>query len=107
MQKIYSKSEIIEIAHKNINEILTNNREPLLLNKLVDKLNNRLKDNFPIKKKCFTKYLKNHCGGILNFLDEYINYGVIFKGNKIEITLLDEDYNLEKRITLDSEWIFI
>ena len=38
MQKIYSKTEIIEIAHKNINEILSNNKEPLLLSSLVRKI---------------------------------------------------------------------
>ena len=107
MQKIYSKSEIVTIAQQNINEILSNNKEPLLLNILVDKLNNQLKVNFPIKKKCFTKHLKQHCGGILNFLDEYINYGVIYKDNKIKVTLLDETNDLYKRITIDSDWIFI
>lgn len=107
MQKIYSQTEIIEIAHKNINEILSDNKEPLLLNLLVEKLNNKLKDNFPIKKKCFTKYLKKYFGGILNFLDEYINYGVIYKENQIKIILLDDHCDLSKRITSDSDWILI
>jgi len=104
--QIYSKTEIIEIAHKNINKILSDNKEPLLLNLLVEKLNNQLKDKFPIKKKCFTKHLKKYFGGTLNFLDEYINYGVIYKDNQIKIILID-NYDLSKRITLDSEWILI
>ena len=49
-----------------------------------------------------------HCGGILNFLDEYIIYGVIFlKGDTI-ITLLNNDINhIIKRITNENEWVLV
>ena len=112
MERKYTKEEIIDLAHKNITRILSNKSEPILLSQLVNELNFSLKSKFPLKKKSFSKHLKQIYGGISKFLDDYLIYGVITESNNIiKVVLVDYESNelnkSYKRITKDSDWVFI
>jgi len=113
MERKYTKEEIIDLAHKNITRILSNKSEPILLSQLVNELNISLKSKFPSKKKSFSKHLKQiYQGGVYKFLDDYLIYGIITESNNIiKVVLVDSELNelnkSYKRITKDSDWVFI
>ena len=107
-----NSKEGIEIAHSTIIDILRESKNPILLSELVTLLNDRTK-KYKIhsnkKKNTLSKYLKSNHGGILQFLDDYVIYGIIKKNNIIHVTLLEDllDNNPLKRITRDNEWVFV
>jgi len=65
------------------------------------------------KYNSFSKYLKLEYDGFLNFIENYNFYGVIRNDKDISIKLYKNLVNLDdlkytgKRLTKDSEWIFI
>ena len=102
--------EVIELAHLNIKTILKENKEPILLSKLVTLLNNKTKNiKFHQNKKMnhFSKYMKHNYGGLLKFLDDYNIYGIIdYKSDK-KIVLLDDNNSKIVQFSNDNEWILL
>lgn len=102
--------EAIKISHSNIKSILKENKEPILLSKLVTLLNNKTKNiKFHQNKKmnCFSKYMKYNYGGILKFLDDYNIYGIInYKSDK-KVLLLDDNDSQIIQFSNDNEWILL
>mgnify|MGYP006107028973 CR=1 FL=1 len=106
------KEKGIIIAKDNITKILKESKNNTLeLNELVFLLNNRTR-NLDLqnnnKKKTLTNFLKIVCKGVLQFIDDYDDYLVIKKNDKIYISynkkkLFDE---LDEFAEFD-EWIFI
>ena len=101
------KEKGIMIAKDNITNLLKESKNNTLeLNEVVFLLNNRtrnldLKNNN--KKKTLTNFLKIVCKGVLQFIDDYDDYLVIKKNDKIFIS-----YNNKKILFSDfDEWIFI
>jgi len=88
-----SKGE--EFAHKYLIEILRENpNNTLSLQELIIQLNNRTKHIHFInnhKKKPFSVYIRDVYGSIINFLDKFLMYGILFKNEKKYIMLM-EDY---------------
>ena len=102
--------EAIKIAHSNIKTILKENKEPILLSRLVTLLNNKTKNiKFHHKKKmnCFSKYMKYNYGGILKFLDDYNIYGIIDCKSDKKVLLLDENDSQIVQFSNDNEWILL
>ena len=102
--------EAIEIAHSNIKTILKENKEPILLSKLVTLLNNKTKNiRFHQNKKMnsFSKYMKYNYGGILKFLDDYNIYGIINYNSDKKVLLLDDDDSQIVQFSNDNEWILL
>ena len=101
------KEKGILIAKNNITNILKESKDnDIELNELIFLLNNRtkkldLKNNN--KKKTLSNFLKVVCKGILQFLNDYDDYFVIKKNNKIYIS-----YNNKKKLFGEfDEWLFI
>ena len=101
--------EGIRLAHLNIKNILKENKEPILLSKLVTSLNNKTKNiKFHKNKKMnhFSKYMKHNYGGILKFLDDYNIYGIIDCKSDKKILLLSENEEIISYAS-DNEWILL
>lgn len=102
--------EAIIIAHSNIKTILKENKEPILLSRLVTLLNNKTKNiRFHQNKKmnCFSKYMKYNYGGILKFLDDYNIYGIIDCKSDKKVLLLDDNNSQIVQFSNDNEWILL
>ena len=112
-----SDEKCFEIIHLNLIDILSESKNKTLsLNKLVELLNYRTRIyNISNHKKynTFSKYLKLRHHGILNFIENYNFYGIIKLNKNIYVQLYKNLVNLSdikyqvRRITKDSEWIFI
>tara|TARA_Y100000389_G_scaffold145661_1_gene144246 strand:- start:1 stop:363 length:363 start_codon:yes stop_codon:yes gene_type:complete len=109
-----SLEEGIEIAHKNLIEILRDNSQPMYLTDITRLLNTKTKAHKIHNNKrhnCFTKYLKMTHGGIVNFLDTYTIYGIIDKEERIKVILLEDQFEGDRgplrSITKDNEWVFV
>jgi hypothetical protein len=110
-----SKDKGEEYAHKYIIEILNDSKNnTLLLSDLIILLNQRTKHVKFIntnKKKPFSVYLRTVYGNIINFMDNYSFYGVIFNGADIKIKLIDSELT-HKNLTNDiineyREWTLV
>ena len=103
--------KMIEIIHLNINKILKENNKKLRLSDLINKLNENTKQyKFHNNKKynSLSKYIKYELHGIKNYLDNCIDYGISTFKSDTYVHLLNEKTNyLNKRLTKDSDWIFI
>ena len=106
----------LEISHNKIIEILREKKKPISLSELIDKLKQRTKKiklHTNKKHNCFIKYIKDNYGGIINFLDSYNMYGLIYSdtNNSIKVILLEDQLEKEitpiKAIINESEWVFI
>ena len=106
-----------EIIHLTLIDILTVSKDfTKNINDLIRMLNSRTKvyklHNYR-KYNSFSKYLKIEYKGFLNFIEDYNFYDVIKTDKDISIKLYKNLVNIDdlkysgKRLTKDSEWIFI
>ena len=112
-----SSEKCCEIIQYTLIDILSENKtKSLNIDKLVELLNLRTKIyklHNSKKYNSFSKYLKIEYDGFLNFIENYNFYGVIKNDKDISIKLyknlvdLDDLKYTGKRLTKDSEWIFI
>jgi len=106
-----------EIIHLTLIDILTESKGNIRnINDLITMLNSRTrvyKLHNCRKYNSFSKYLKIEYDGFLNFIESYNFYGVVKTDKDISIKLYRNLVNLDdlkyigKRLTKDSEWIFI
>jgi tRNA A22 N-methylase len=106
-----------EIIHLTLIDILSESKDNIRnINDLILMLNSRTrvyKLHNCKKYNSFSKYLKIEYGGFLNFIESYNFYGVVKTDKDISIKLYKNLVNLDdlkyigKRLTKDSEWIFI
>jgi len=106
-----------EIIHLTLIDILSESKDNIRnINDLILMLNSRTrvyKLHNCRKYNSFSKYLKIEYDGFLNFIENYNFYGVIKNNKDISIKLYKNLVNLDdlkysgKRLTKDSEWIFI
>jgi len=112
-----TSEKCFEIIHLTLIDILTESKDGIRnINDLIRMLNSRTKvyklHNYR-KYNSFSKYLKLEYDGFLNFIENYNFYGVIKNDKDISIKLYKNLVNLDdlkytgKRLTKDSEWIFI
>lgn len=112
-----NSEKCFEIIHLTIIDILTeSNNYTKNINDLIQLLNSRTKIyklHNSRKYNSFSKYIKLEYNGFLKFIENYNFYGVIKCNKDINIKLyknlvnLDDLKNSGKRLTKDSEWIFI
>jgi len=92
-----------EIAHRYIVDILKDYKQQTLpLSDLVILLNQRTKHIKFInksKRKPLSVYLRCNHGNIINFLDKFIDYGLLKQGTTIQVKLMNQN--------LLSEWILV
>tara|TARA_B100001094_G_C17705226_1_gene564592 strand:+ start:76 stop:468 length:393 start_codon:yes stop_codon:yes gene_type:complete len=106
-----------EIIHLTLIDILSESKDGIRnINDLIIMLNSRTKIyklHNHRKYNSFSKYLKLEYKGFLNFIEDYNFYDVIKTDKDISIKLYKNLVNLDdikysgKRLTKDSEWIFI
>jgi len=106
-----------EIIHLTLIDILSESKDNIRnINDLILMLNSRTrvyKLHNCRKYNSFSKYLKLEYDGFLNFIESYNFYGVVKTDKDISIKLYKNLANLDdlkytgKRLTKDSEWIFI
>jgi len=106
-----------EIIHLTLIDILSESKDNIRnINDLILMLNSRTrvyKLHNCRKYNSFSKYLKIEYDGFLNFIESYNFYGVVKTDKDISIKLYKNLANLDdlkytgKRLTKDSEWIFI
>ena len=106
-----------EIIHLTLIDILSESKDNIRnINDLILMLNSRTrvyKLHNCRKFNSFSKYLKIEYDGFLNFIESYNFYGVVKTDKDISIKLYKNLVNLDdlkytsKRLTKDSEWIFI
>lgn len=106
-----------EIIHLTLIDILSESKDNIRnINDLILMLNSRTrvyKLHNCRKYNSFSKYLKLEYDGFLNFIESYNFYGVVKTDKDISIKLYKNLVNLDdlkytgKRLTKDSEWIFI
>ena len=106
-----------EIIHLTLIDILSESKDNIRnINDLILMLNSRTrvyKLHNCRKYNSFSKYLKIEYDGFLNFIESYNFYGVVKTYKDIIIKLYKNLVNLDdlkytgKRLTKDSEWIFI
>ena len=112
-----TSGKCFEIIHLTLIDILTESKDGNRnINDLIRMLNSRTKvyklHNLR-KYNSFSKYLKLEYDGFLNFIENYNFYGIIRNDKDINIKLYKNLVNLNdlkytgKRLTKDSEWIFI
>lgn len=112
----FSHDKCFEIIHLTIIDILSEkNGKILSLNALIENLNSRTKIyklNNSKRLNMFSKYLKIEYGGVIHFLERFNFYSVVKTEKDIYVKLYKNLVNLDdikegKRITKDSDWIFI
>jgi len=106
-----------EIIHLTLIDILSESKDNIRnINDIILMLNSRTrvyKLHNCRKYNSFSKYLKIEYDGFLNFIESYNFYGVVKTDKDIIIKLYKNLVNLDdlkyigKRLTKDSEWIFI
>jgi len=112
-----TSDKCFEIIHLTLIDILTESKNCTRgIDELIRLLNSRTKvyklHNYR-KYNSFSKYLKIEYKGFLNFIEDYNFYDVIKTDKDISIKLYKNLVNLDdikysgKRLTKDSEWIFI
>ena len=111
----------LHIIHRSLIQILRERPKKFLpLKDLVFLLNRRPryhKIHNNKKHNSLTNYIKIKYGGIIKFIDDYSLYGLRIKGNHDYVYLMDQnnetltDQELidcyTKRITQDTEWVFV
>ena len=112
-----TSEKCFEIIHLTLIDILTESKDCTKnINDLILMLNSRTKIyklHNSRKFNSFSKYLKIEYNGFLNFIEDYNFYDVIKTDKDISIKLYKNLVNLDdlklsgKRLTKDSEWIFI
>ena len=112
-----TSEKCFEIIHLTLIDILSESENCTKnINDLIRMLNSRTriyKLHNSRKYNSFSKYLKIEYDGFLNFIEEYNFYTVIKSDKDISIKLYKNLVNLDdlkytgKRLTKDSEWIFI
>ena len=112
-----TSDKCFEIIHLTLIDILTESKNCTRgIDELIRLLNSRTKvyklHNYR-KYNSFSKYLKLEYNGFLNFIENYNFYGVVKTDKNISIKLYKNLVDLNdlkysgKRLTKDSEWIFI
>ena len=112
-----SPEKCFEIIHLTLIDILEGNRDKTLtLDALIKNLNTRTKVyklHNEKKYNSFSIYLKEEYDGLLNFIECYNFYDIIYNDKEISIKLYKNLVDLNdikysgKRITRDNEWVFI
>jgi hypothetical protein len=112
-----SPEKCFEIIHLTLIDILEGSRDKTLtLDALIKTLNTRTKVyklHNEKKYNSFSKYLKEEYDGLLNFIECYNFYDIIYNDKEISIKLYTNLVDLNdikysgKRITRDNEWVFI
>ena len=112
-----TSEKCFEIIHLTLIDILTESKDCTKnINDLILMLNSRTKIyklHNSRKFNSFSKYLKIEYNGFLNFIEDYNFYDVIKTDKNIIIKLYKNLVNMDdlkysgKRLTKDSEWIFI
>ena len=112
-----SPEKCFEIIHLTLIDILEGSRDKTLtLDALIKTLNTRTKVyklHNEKKYNSFSKYLKEEYDGLLNFIECYNFYDIIYNDKEISIKLYKNLVDLNdikysgKRITRDNEWVFI
>lgn len=112
-----TSEKCFEIIHLTLIDILTESKDCTKnINDLILMLNSRTKIyklHNSRKFNSFSKYLKIEYNGFLNFIEDYNFYDVIKTDKNISIKLYKNLVNTDdikysgKRLTKDSEWIFI
>lgn len=93
-------------------EIINNSKGEITLSLLIDELNKKtVTHNIHNDKKMnkFSRFLKHKYGNSSKFYELYNHYSIINDGSKIYIQLHPHliTHSSNKRITKDSEWIFV
>ena len=112
-----TSEKCFEIIHLTLIDILTESKDCTKnINDLILMLNSRTKIyklHNSRKFNSFSKYLKIEYNGFLNFIEDYNFYDVIKTDKNISIKLYKNLVNTDdikysgKRLTKDSEWVFI
>jgi hypothetical protein len=112
-----TSEKCFEIIHLTLIDILSESENCTKnINDLIRMLNSRTriyKLHNSRKFNSFSKYLKIEYKGFLNFIEDYNFYDIIKTDKDISIKLYKNLVNLDdlkytgKRLTKDSEWIFI
>ena len=112
-----SPEKCFEIIHLTLIDILEGSRDKTRsLDDLIKIMNTRTKVyklHNEKKYNSFSKYMKVEYDGFLNFIDSYNFYDIIYNDKDISIKLYKNLVDLNdiqysgKRLTKDSEWIFI
>jgi hypothetical protein len=112
-----TSEKCFEIIHLTLIDILSESENfTKNINDLIRMLNSRTriyKLHNSRKFNSFSKYLKIEYKGFLNFIEDYNFYDIIKTDKDISIKLYKNLVNLDdlkytgKRLTKDSEWIFI
>jgi len=112
-----SPEKCFEIIHLTLIDILEGSRDKTLtLDTLIKIMNTRTKVyklHNQKKYNSFSKYLKEEYDGLLNFIECYNFYDIIYNDKEISIKLYQNLVDLNdikysgKRITRDNEWVFI
>jgi len=106
------EKDCINLINRYSIEIINKSEENIALSLLIDKLNKKTVDhNIHNNKRMnkFSRFLKYKYGNAVKFYENFNHYSIINDNSKIYIKLHPEliSYSLNKRITKDSEWIFI
>ena len=112
-----TSEKCFDIIHLTLIDILTESKDGVKnISDIIIMLNSRTKIyklHNSRKYNSFSKYLKIEYNGFLNFIEDYNFYDVIKTDKDISIKLYKNLVNLDdlkysgKRLTKDSEWIFI
>jgi|TARA_B110000914_G_C15255266_1_gene350429 hypothetical protein len=112
-----SPEKCFEIIHLTLIDILEGSRDKTRsLDDLIKIMNTRTKVyklHNEKKYNSFSKYLKEEYDGLLNFIECYNFYDIIYNDKEISIKLYTNLVDLNdikysgKRITRDNEWVFI
>jgi len=112
-----TSEKCFDIIHLTLIDILTESKDGVKnISDIIIMLNTRTKIyklHNSRKYNSFSKYLKIEYKGFLNFIEDYNFYDVIKNDKDISIKLYKNLVNLDdlkysgKRLTKDSEWIFI
>jgi hypothetical protein len=112
-----SPEKCFEIIHLTLIDILEGSRDKTRsLDDLIKIMNTRTKVyklHNEKKYNSFSKYLKEEYDGLLNFIECYNFYDIIYNDKEISIKLYKNLVDLNdikysgKRITRDNEWVFI
>lgn len=105
-------NDCIELINLYSIEIIKKSEGEITLSLLIDKLNKKTVDHniHNIKRmNKFSRYLKYKYGNAVKFYESLNHYSIVNNNSKIHIKLHPQliTYSLNKRITKDSEWIFI
>jgi hypothetical protein len=112
-----SPEKCFEIIHLTLIDILEGSRDKTRsLDDLIKIMNTRTKVyklHNEKKYNSFSKYLKEEYDGLINFIECYNFYDIIYNDKEISIKLYKNLVDLNdikysgKRITRDNEWVFI